>query len=255
MEGRQQPMTEQGKTFVFGTRAVMEAIHASQDIDKILIQKNLNNPLIRQLISLARDYKIPMQRVPVQKLNRYTRKNHQGVVCLLSAIGYASLDHIISQAFSEGRSPLIVLLDRITDVRNLGAIARSADAAAADALVTPLTGQAQITPEAIKASAGALNHLPVCRVSKLNTAIKDLQHSGIQVVACTEKAEQTMYQADFKIPTAILMGSERDGITPALLASCDQTVKIPMAGKISSLNVSVATALILFECVRQRLSL
>jgi 23S rRNA (guanosine2251-2'-O)-methyltransferase len=248
-------MTGNQKTFIFGTRSVMEAIHAGQDIDKILIQKNLNNPLVRALISLARDYKIPMQRVPVQKLNRYTRKNHQGVVCLLSAIAYASLDHIVTQAFGEGRSPLVVLLDRITDVRNFGAIARSADAAAADALVTPLTGQAQITPEAIKASAGALNHLPVCRVSKLKATIEELQHSGIQVVACTEKAEKTIYEANLKIPTAILMGSEEDGITPELLSSCNLGVKIPMAGKISSLNVSVATALILFECVRQRLSL
>ncbi len=245
-------MTDLKKTFIFGTRSVMEAILADQDIDKILIQKNLNNPLIRELIALARNYKIPMQRVPVQKLNRYTRKNHQGVICLLSAIGYASLDHTISQAFSEGRAPLIVLLDRITDVGNFGAIARSADAAAVDALVTTLTGQAQITPEAIKASAGALNHLPVCRVSKLKSTIIELQHSGIQVVACTEKGQSTLYEANLKIPTAILMGSEGDGISAELLTICDQMVRIPMAGRISSLNVSVATALILFESVRQR---
>lgn len=248
-------MTKGAKTFVFGTRSVMEAIHAAQDIDKILIQKNLNNPLIKELISLARDHKIPMQRVPVQKLNRHTRKNHQGVICLLSAISYSSLDHIISQAFVEGRSPLVVMLDRITDVRNFGAIARSAEAAAADALVVPLTGHAQITPEAIKASAGALNHLPVCRVSKLKSTILELQHQGLQLVACSEKAKQHMYQVNLKVPTAILMGSEQDGITPELLTACDQAVKIPMAGKISSLNVSVATALVLFECVRQRLEL
>ena len=246
-------MTGAAKSFIFGTRSVIEAIHAGQEIDKILIQKNLSNPLIKELISVAREHKIPMQRVPVQKLNRYTRKNHQGVVCLLSAINYASLDHVISQSFVEGRSPLVVILDRVTDVRNFGAIARSADAAAADALVVPLTGHAQITPEAIKSSAGALNHLPVCRVSKLKTTILDLQHQGLQVVACTEKAQQMMYEVDFQVPTALLMGSEHDGITPELLLACDQAVKIPMAGKISSLNVSVATALMLFECVRQRL--
>jgi len=243
------------KTFLFGTRAVMEAISAGQELDKVLVQKNLNNPLIRELLTTARDNRVPIQRVPVQKLNRYTRKNHQGVVCLLSAISYGSLDHIISQCFSEGRTPLITMLDRVTDVRNFGAIARTADAAGVDTLVVQLTGHAQITGDAIKTSAGALNHLPVCRVGSMQRSIKELQHSGLQVVACTEKANNLMYDVDLTGPTVLLMGSEQNGISPELLNLCDHQVKIPMAGKIASLNVSVATGLVLYECVRQRLSL
>lgn len=243
------------KTFLFGTRSVMEAIHAGREIDKVLVLKNLRNPLARELIILAREHNVPVQRVPVQKLNQYTRKNHQGVICLLSAISFASLDHIISQAFSEGRSPLITILDRVTDVRNFGAIARSADAAGVDAMVVARTGSAQITADAIKASAGALNHLPVCRVANLKSCIKDLQHHGLQVVACTEKANALIYSVDLKIPTALLMGSEQDGISPELMSICDHGIRIPMAGEISSLNVSVATALVLFESVRQRLDL
>ncbi len=243
------------KTFLFGTRAVMEAIHAGRELDKVLVQKNLNNPLVRDLLTLARDNRVPIQRVPVQKLNRYTRKNHQGVICLLSSISYASLDHIISQCFSEGRIPLIVMLDRVTDVRNFGAIARTADAAGVDALVVQLTGHAQITGDAIKTSAGALNHLPVCRVGSLKNCLKELKNSGLQVVACSEKASTLMYAAELTTPTVLLMGSEKDGISRELIEVCDQHIKIPMAGKIASLNVSVATALVLFECVRQRLTL
>jgi len=233
----------------------MEGINAGREIDKVLIQKKLNNPLTRELISLARENRIPLQRVPVQKLNRYTKKNHQGVVCLLSAISYGSLDHVISQAFSEGRAPLVVILDRITDVRNFGAIARTADAAGADALVVPLTGHAQITEDAVKTSAGVLNYLPVCRVGSLKSCVKELQSSGLQIVACTEKAPGLMYAIDLSGPTALLMGSEKDGIEKDLLATTNHQVKIPMVGKISSLNVSVAAGLILFECVRQRLEL
>lgn len=246
------PQKSPEKTFLFGTRAVMEGINAGREIDKILVLKNLKNTLIQELLSLAMENRIPIQRVPVQKLQRYTRKNHQGVVCLLSAISYSSLDHVISQAFMEGRAPLIAILDRITDVRNFGAIARTADAAGADALVIPLTGHAQVTEDAIKTSAGVLNYLPVCRVNSLRSCIKELQHSGLQVVACSEKAGELIYSVDLTGPTALLMGSEQDGIGIELLAICDLHVKIPMAGKISSLNVSVATGLVLYECVRQR---
>jgi len=260
MEGRANQITMASKkspekTFIYGTHVIMEGIKAGREIDKILVLKNLKNPLVQELFSLARDHRIPLQRVPVQKLNGYTRKNHQGVICLLSAISYGSLDHVISQAFTEGRTPLIAMLDRITDVRNFGAIARTADAAGADALVVPLTGHAQVTEDAIKTSAGVLNHLPVCRVNSLKSCIKELQNSGLQVVACSEKSDELMYSVDLRGPTAILMGSEQDGIGSELLARCDFHVKIPMMGKVSSLNVSVATGLVLYECVRQRLEL
>lgn len=243
------------KTFLYGTRAVLEAIHAGQEIDKILVLKDQKNPLVQELLSTARDSGIPVQRVPVQKLNRYTRKNHQGVICLLSAIGYSSLDHVLSQAFSAGRSPLVAMLDRVTDVRNFGAIARTADAAGVDALIVPFKGSAQITGDAVKTSAGALNSLPVCRVRNLESCIKELKNSGLQVVACTEKATKLMYHADLTAPVVLIMGSEQDGVSPQLLAESDIQIKIPMRGKMSSLNVSVASALVFYECVRQRMGL
>ena len=182
--------TPQKKSFIYGTRATLEAILAGQDLDKILVLKNLNNPLIQELLQTARDYKIPVQRVPAQKLQRYTRKKHQGVVCLLSAIGYSSLDHVIQQCYQQGNDPLIMILDRITDVRNFGAIARSAEAVGAHALVVPSKGGAQITEDAVKTSAGALNFIPVCRVPNLNTSIADLKNQGLQIVGCTEKSHQ-----------------------------------------------------------------
>ncbi len=240
------------KSFIYGTRATLEAMLAGQDLDKILVLKNLNNPLIQELLQTARDHKVPVQRVPAQKLNRYTRKNHQGVVCLLSAISYSSLDHIIEQCYQQGMDPLVMVLDRITDVRNFGAIARSAEAAGAHALVVPAKGGAQITEDAVKTSAGALNFIPVCRVPNLLTSITDLKNLGMQIVGCTEKANQLVYEAKLKGPTALVMGSEENGITPEILQQCDQTVRFPMKGKIKSLNVSVASALMLYECWRQR---
>ncbi len=241
-------------SFLYGTRAAMESILAGQDVDKVLVLKKLNNPLIQELLQTARDHRIPVQRVPAQKLQRYTRKNHQGVVCLLSAITYSSLDHIIAHCFETGVSPLIVVLDRITDVRNFGAVARSADCAGAHAIVVPGKGSAQITEDAIKTSAGALNFIPVCRAPNLETCLKELQQQGLQIVSCTEKAKQLVYQCDLTPPTAIVMGSEEDGIGYNLLQASDHQVKVPMQGNIGSLNVSVATALILYECVRQRIT-
>ena len=241
------------KSFVYGTRAVLECIRAGKDIDKILLLKKLNNPLVQELLVTAREYKVPVQRVPPQKLQRYTRKNHQGVVCLLSAVSYSSLDHIVSQCFAKGRAPLLVLLDGITDVRNFGAIARSAHAAGVNALIVPSKGNAQITADALKTSAGALNYIAVCRVPNLRKCLEELQNQGLQTVACTEKATNLIYQGDYTLPTVFVMGSEEKGIDAKLLSACHEQVKIPMQGKISSLNVSVATALMLYECVRQRL--
>lgn len=240
------------KSFIYGTRATLEAILAGQDLDKILVLKNLNNPLIQELLQAARDHKVPVQRVPAQKLQRYTRKNHQGVVCLISAISYGSLDHIIEQCYQQGQDPLIMVLDRITDVRNFGAIARSAESAGAHALVVPSKGGAQITEDAIKTSAGALNIIPVCRAPNLISCLQDLQNQGLQIVGCTEKATHLVYQAELKGPTALVMGSEENGISMELLDLCDQKVRFPMSGKIKSLNVSVASALMLYECWRQR---
>jgi 23S rRNA (guanosine2251-2'-O)-methyltransferase len=190
--------------------------------------------------------------VPPEKLNRITRKNHQGAIAFLSSITYASLDHVISQAYAEGRDPLLLLLDRVTDVRNFGAIARSAECLGADALFIPAKGSARISGDAVKASAGALLHIAVCREDYLNRTISYLRSNGIRILACTEKGEKTIHEADMKGPLALLLGSEEDGISTNFLASVDEQVLIPMQGQIASLNVSVAASLCLYEVMLQR---
>ena len=243
---------EHEKDFIFGTRAVMEAIHAQNDIDKILVNKDINNELIKELLALAKTERIPVVRVPEAKLNRITRKNHQGVVAHMSAIQYASLDNVIEECFSKGIAPLILVLDRITDVRNFGAIARTADCAGVHAIVLPEKGSAQINSDAVKTSAGALNHLPICRVKNLYYTVKDLKKMGLSVTSVTEKTERLMYEADFSIPTALILGSEEDGISDELMGLSDDKVKIPMSGNIGSLNVSVSAGVVVYEAIRQR---
>jgi 23S rRNA (guanosine2251-2'-O)-methyltransferase len=243
---------EQEKDFIFGTRAVMEAIHAQKDIDKILLDKEVNNELTKELLALAKAERIPVVRVPDAKLNRITRKNHQGVIAHMSAIQYASLDNVIETCFSSGIAPLILVLDRITDVRNFGAIARTAECAGVHAIVIPEKGAAQINSDAVKTSAGALNHLPICRVKNLYYTVKDLLKMGLQVVAVSEKAEKMMYESDFTIPTALIMGSEEDGISPELMGLSNEFIKIPMKGNIESLNVSVSAGVVIYEAIRQR---
>jgi 23S rRNA (guanosine2251-2'-O)-methyltransferase len=243
---------ENDKDFIFGTRAVMEAIHAEREIDKILVDKDLNNDLIKELLALAKEARIVVVRVPDAKLNRITRKNHQGVVAHMSAIQYASLDNVIEECFSKGIAPMILVLDRITDVRNFGAIARTADCAGVHAIVIPEKGTAQINSDAVKTSAGALNHLPVCRVKNLYYTVKDLKKMGLAVVSVTEKTDRAMYDADLTIPVALILGSEEDGISPELMGLSDEFVKIPLAGKIESLNVSVAAGVLVYEALRQR---
>jgi 23S rRNA (guanosine2251-2'-O)-methyltransferase len=245
---------EDSKDFVFGTRAVIEAIKADKQIDKVLIQRGLKNELTHELLKLCKEHNLPMTYVPLEKLNRITRKNHQGTICYLSAIEYASLEHIIAHCYEKGELPLVLALDRITDVRNFGAIARSAECAGVHAIIIPTKGSAQINSDAVKASAGALHHIPVCRVESLQNALIFLKESGLHLIACSEKTENLMYSAPLAEPCAIIMGSEEDGISPHLIRTSDKVVKIPMQGNIGSLNVSVATGLIIFEAVRQRQS-
>lgn len=240
------------KEFVFGTQSVAEAIRSGQEIDKILVQRELG---MSEIVKLAEEREIPVQRVPLEKLNRITRKNHQGVIGFISAINYVQLHNVVSGIFEKGETPLLLLLDRITDVRNFGAIARSAECMGVHAIVVPARGAAQINSDALKTSSGALSHLPVCREANFFNTLKYLQESGVQIVACTEKTNQATFEIDFTTPTAILMGSEEDGISPDLLRRADAIAKIPMAGKVESLNVSVATGMILYEALRQRLTL
>jgi 23S rRNA (guanosine2251-2'-O)-methyltransferase len=240
------------KEMIFGTRAVMEAIRAHREIEKVFIQSGLTNDLIKELIHLAKENNVPYTFIPQQKLNRLSTKNHQGVICMLSAVQYASLENIIDKCYSEGREPLLLILDRVTDVRNFGAMARTAECAGIDAIVMADKGNAPITGDAMKTSAGALSHLPVCRVSDMKKTFRFLKENGIQIIACTEKAEKSIYELDLNTPLALVLGSEEDGISPPLLKDSDYLAKIPMRGNIGSLNVSVAAGICVYEAIRQK---
>lgn len=237
---------------IYGTRAVTEAIRAGKEIEKIMIQASLNNDLIKELISTARENQVPYTFVPAEKLKKFSTKNHQGVVCILAAVTYASLDNLIDRAYGEGREPFLLILDRITDVRNFGAIVRAAECAGVDGIVIGEKGNAPITADAMKTSAGALNHVPISREKDLKKTMGYLRDNGIRVVACTEKAGQSIFEAPLSGPIALMMGSEENGIADALLRDADELVMIPMKGKIGSLNVSVATGIAMYEVVRTR---
>ena len=239
-------------SMIFGIHPVDEAIHSGKPIDKVLLKQGFKNDMIPGLFPALREKSIPFQYVPVEKLNRMTTKNHQGIIALTSEIEYTELDKLVPVLFEQGKVPAVVLLDCITDVRNLGGIARSAECAGFDALIIPAKGSAQINADAIKTSSGALNSIPVCRVSNLLDTAKYLHECGFQIIATTEKAEDTLYQADFRQPCAVIMGSEETGVDAKLLKMSDQLVKIPMMGTILSLNVSAAAAVVFFEMVRQR---
>jgi 23S rRNA (guanosine2251-2'-O)-methyltransferase len=241
------------ENLIFGTRAVIEAINAGKEIDKIIIQKGLSNQLYSELRKAIKDLDIPIQIVPPEKINRITSKNHQGVLAFVSQITYYEVEDLLADVFEKGKTPLVLILDRITDVRNFGAIARSADCAGVDFIVIPSRGAAQINADAVKTSAGALNRMKVCRVDNLKNSIEYLKESGLQIIACHEKTTSYHFNADLTKPSAIIMGSEENGISNEYLKRSDMQVKIPMVGNIASLNVSVATGIILFEAVKQRL--
>lgn len=237
---------------IFGTRAVMEAIRGKREIEKIFVQAGLNNDLIKELIQTAKANGVPFTFVPQQKLNRLTSKNHQGAVCLLSSIQYANLENIVDKAYAEGREPFLLIVDRVTDVRNFGALARTAECAGLDAIILGDAGNAPISGDAMKTSAGALSYIPVCRVKDMRKTIQFLKENGIQIVACTEKGSQSLYELNLNSPLALILGSEEDGISPQLLKDADHLAKIPMKGKISSLNVSVAAGVSIYEAIRQK---
>ena len=244
-------MTEQ-QDYIFGLRPVQEALEAGRNIERILIRKGLQGDQFQLLLQLIRQTGIPYQMVPVEKLNRVTRKNHQGIIAITAMVTYQPFEEVIAQVFESGKDPMILILDGITDVRNMGAIARSAEAAGANAILLPEKGSAQINPDAMKTSAGALSIIPVCRTPDLIRSVRYLRNAGLKITGATEKTDILYYQADFRSPAAIIMGAEDVGISPSLLDICDQEVRIPMLGKISSLNVSAAASVLLFEVVRQR---
>ncbi len=239
--------------FIFGIRAVMEAIEAGKQIDKIFIKKDLSGELATELLELVRRHRIVTQRVPVQRIDKITRKNHQGVVAILSAITYHRLDHLVPALYEDGVLPFIVVLDGITDVRNFGAIARTCECAGVDAIVIPEHGSVSVQADAVKTSAGALLHMPVCRERNTVSAVRLLKDSGYKVVAVTEKADTNYTLTDYTCPVALVMGSEDTGISDEVIKLCDTFVSIPMFGHIGSLNVSVAAGVLMYEVVRQRL--
>lgn len=237
---------------IFGLRPIIEAIQAGKEIDTLFIQKGLKNELFQELWQLVRVHKVNYKHVPVEKLNRLTRKNHQGVFAFISPISFHKTDSIVQEVFEKGETPLFLILDRITDVRNFGAIVRSAECAGAQTIIVPQKGSAAVNGDALKTSAGALHNIPICREFNLKATIEYLKNSGLQIIGCTEKTENFIYQTDLTIPTAIIMGSEEDGISEEYLKLCDYKVSIPMKGNIGSLNVSVSSGVILYEAVRQR---
>ncbi|MEO5976216.1 MAG: 23S rRNA (guanosine(2251)-2'-O)-methyltransferase RlmB, partial [Chryseolinea sp.] len=232
---------------IYGTRAVIEAILAGKDIDKVMVQTGLSNDLSKELISVAHNNNVQIQFVPAEKLKRLSSRNHQGVICLLSPVTFASVDNLIFKAYQDGREPFFLILDRITDVRNFGAIVRTGECAGLDAIIIPEKGSAPISGDAMKTSAGALNHLPICREKDLKKTMKLLRDNGIRIIACTEKTETPLYSVNLSGPIAIVMGSEEDGISDGLLRDADELARIPMQGKIESLNVSVAAGVVMFE--------
>lgn len=240
------------KNYIFGIRAIIEAVEAGKTIDKLFIQKGLHNDLFSELWKLVREKRINYKHVPLEKINRLTRKNHQGVFAFISPIDFHNIEDVIPKLYEEGKNPLVLVLDRITDVRNFGAIARTAECAGVDTILVPEQKAAAINADAIKTSAGALHKVTVCRTWNLKLALQFMKESGIQLIGCTEKTQDDMYKADYTTPTAVIIGSEEDGVSPEFLKMCDARAKIPMNGKIASLNVSVATGVILYEAIRQR---
>jgi 23S rRNA (guanosine2251-2'-O)-methyltransferase len=249
--GNKRPPKPKRNQLLIGLRPLQEAIGAGSEIDKVLIQRGLQGEIIQQTKLLIQQNGIPFQYVPQEKLNSITSQNHQGVVAFVSPITFGNFENIIAEVFENGETPLLIMLDGVTDVRNFGAICRNAECMGAHAILIPEKGSAQINEEAIKTSAGALYNIPVCRVKSIEHAMDLLQQSGIRVIACSEKTRKELYEISLTPPTCIILGSEESGISPGALRKSDEIVRIPMVGKTSSLNVSVASGIILYEVLRQ----
>jgi 23S rRNA (guanosine2251-2'-O)-methyltransferase len=240
------------KDLICGVRPVIEALRGGRNVERLLIRRDAGGEGIRELKLLARERDVPWQPVPAEKLDRLTRTEHQGVIAFISQVEEQDLDGVIAQAYDRGEDPFIVALDSVTDVRNMGAIARSAECFGAHAVLVPKQGTARLGPDAVKSSAGALLRLPVCRVMSLTKALERAREHGLRVVACTEKGDIPLDQVVLGGPLVVVMGSEETGISPAVLRMADQLARIDMAGSIGSLNVSVATGIVLHQVARCR---
>ena len=237
---------------VFGIRAVQEAIAAGKEIEKVFVKKGLQGDLFRGFLEIVRQNNIPYQFVPIEKLNRLSRKNHQGVIAMISQVVYQDIEQLVPMLYDDGKEPFILVLDSVTDVRNFGAIARTAECAGVHAIVIPEKGGALINADALKTSAGALHSIPVCRVNSLKEIVEFLKNSGLKVVAATEKGAVNYDKADYQGPIVLMMGAEDTGISSDLLALSDVRSKIPILGEIESLNVSVAAGILMFEIIKSR---
>ena len=238
--------------FIFGFHPVIEAIRAGKNIDRLLIKKGLQGALFHELMKEAKLHDIPFQVVPLERIELITRKNHQGVIAWLGLIEYQIISNILPSVWEKGEDPLIIALDGVSDVRNLGAIVRSAECIGANAIIIPEKGSARINADAIKASAGALHTLPVCREKSLTKSIEYLRDSGLKVIAADEKTGNDVFREDLTGPVVLILGAENKGISRDLMAMSDIKVRIPMSGTIASLNVSVAGGILLYEITRQR---
>lgn len=241
------------ENYIFGMHPVMEAIKANKEIDKVFIQSDLRGPHVTELRKLLKTHKVSSQNLPLGRMNHLYKKNHQGVVAFLSPIDYQPYQEVISNAFESGKMPLVLILDRVSDVGNFGAICRTAECTGVDCIIIPVKGSAQINGEAVKRSSGALLNVNISKERDLAAVAEDLKSMGLQVVGCTEKTEELIYSVDYKMPTAIVMGSEEDGINSQLMKTLDAKVKIPMMGNTESLNVSVSAGVIIYEAIRQRI--
>jgi len=238
---------------VYGIRPVLEALNTGNEVEKVFVQRGAGSDAFKELLHKLREHDIPYQVVPAEKLNRLTRKNHQGVVAYISPIAFSNIEHIVPGLYEEGKMPFLLILDRISDVRNFGALLRTAESAGVDAVVIPSKGSAQLNSGTIKSSAGAIYKIPICRAHNLKEVIDFLKSSGIKVAAATEKTMHPYFKTDLTGPVAIVMGSEGEGVSGEYLKRADVKLKIPMLGKIESLNVSVAGAVLMYEVVRQRM--
>ena len=240
--------------YIYGIHAVLEAIDAGKDIDKIFLSKTLSNDTAQEIIDRARELRVPVQRVPVQKIDRITRRNHQGVLAMMAAVTYYRVEDLVPQLFDDGVNPFVVVLDGVTDVRNFGAVARTCECAGVSAIVIPDHESVSVNADAVKTSAGALNYLPVCRERNLVNAVKFLRDSGFKIVGTSDKNSMPYTKADYTGPIAIVLGAEDKGISTEIMKLCDTRVLIPEFGHINSLNVSVAGGIMIYEVVRQRLN-
>ncbi len=240
------------KDFVFGKQPLVEAMKAGRTFEKVFLLKSASGEFVEELFAYCNERNLSVQRVPMEKLNRLTRKNHQGVVAQLALIEYYQVQDIVAHAFDQGEMPLLVMLDGVTDVRNLGAIARSAACTGAHALIIPMKGTAMVNADAMKASAGALQSLPVCKVSSLERCIRELKNLGLKIVATALDNSSLIHDTDLDGPLCVIMGSEDLGVHKKHLVLADEALTIPMVGEFDSYNVSVATGIVLYEVIRQR---